>query len=463
MSRTQTQTDAGLQLMAERLVKMARNSGAAHADALAVADTGQSISVRQGRLESVEREDSRGIGLRAFVETPNGFAFASASTSDVSEAGMQQLAARVVVMARISEPDPDAVPPVGAEHPDGQTIRDWQARHPLQDPGWTLDAAREAALECEAIALDYAPEIRNSEGADATFGTTEVAYAASDGFAAEYAKSSASLSVSVIAGSGDGMQRDYAWHRALTADRLRAPRDLAEEAAGRAVRRLGAGRMRSGPATIVLEPRVATSLASHLISAINGRAVLQQRSFLAEAAGKAIFPEFVGILDDPDCEEGLGNRLFDGEGTRCRRRTIIDHGVLTGFLTDRYAARRLGCQPTGHARRGLTGDTSIGPSNLIWQAGRQSQDDIIAGIEHGVLVTELIGFGVNGVTGDYSRGAAGFQIENGRIVQPVQGITIAGNLKSMFAGIRKVGSDLTWFGATAVPSIAIDGMTVAGD
>ncbi len=454
------QTDLSLQ--AGQLVEAALKAGAVHADALAVADTGNSICIRNGQIESVEREDGRGIGLRAFVETPKGLAFATASGTDVSEAGLRTLAEQVVAMARISEPDPDAVPPVGAEHPDATAIADWQQRHPERDSGWTIDQARDAALACEAIARAYSPEISNSEGADASFGTSRVAYAASDGFAAGYSKSSASLSVSVIAGTGEQMQRDYAWHRALLAKRLKSPEHIAGEAAERAVRRLGASGMDSGRATIVFEPRVASSLISHLTGAINGRAVLQKRSFLAGDNGRMIFPGFVNIVDDPDHDEGLANRLFDGEGTRCRRRTLIDAGRLTGFLTDRYAAGRLQCEATGHARRGLTGDTGIGPSNVIWQGGGHDQQTIIDGIDHGLLVTELIGFGVNGVTGDYSRGAGGFLIENGRISKPVQGVTIAGNLKEMFANIRQVGSDLTWFGSVAVPSVAIDAMTVAG-
>jgi len=453
----------GMSELSRHLVKAAVKAGAMHADALAVADTGNSISVRNGCVESVEREDGCGIGLRAFVKTANGLAFASASSSNVSQAGLAALAEQVVSMARISEPDPDAVPPVGADHPDAAAIASWQKRHPEREAGWTLADARQGALACEETARSFSPEITNSEGADAAFGTTHVAYASSDGFAADYAKSSASLSVSVIAGTGEGMQRDYAWHRALHVSGLRDAEDLAREAASRAVSRLGSKAMQSGKATVLFEPRTATSLLGHLIGAINGRAVLQKRTFLAESSGQNIFPDFVSIHDDPDHADGMANRLFDGEGTRCARRTIVDAGQLTGFMTDRYAAGRLKTRATGHARRGLTGDTSIGPSNLIWQAGSLDQQAIIESISHGLLVTELIGFGVNGVTGDYSRGAGGFLIENGKIVRPVQGITIAGNLKDMFAGIAHVGSDMTWFGSSAVPSIAIEGMTVAGE
>ncbi|MDX8406912.1 MAG: DNA gyrase modulator, partial [Mariprofundaceae bacterium] len=265
------QDEQHLAELSRQLVEAASQAGAVHADALAVADTGNSISVRNGAVESVEREDSQGIGLRAFVETAGGLAFASASSSDISAAGLKALAGQVIAMARISEPDPDAVPPVGADHPDTAAIADWRQRHPEREAGWTLDDARQNALACEDIARGYSPKITNSEGADAAFGSTRVAYAASDGFAASYAKSSASLSVSVIAGAGEAMQRDYAWHRALHVSDLRSAEDIANEAASRAVNRLGPGTMASGKASVVFEPRVATSLLGHLIGAINGR------------------------------------------------------------------------------------------------------------------------------------------------------------------------------------------------
>ncbi|MBL4774561.1 MAG: TldD/PmbA family protein [Mariprofundus sp.] len=446
-----------------QLLEAAKKYGAVHVDALAVCDTGDSISIRNGSVESVEREDGQGIGLRAFVETPKGLAFATASSSDVSEAGLNKLAEQVIAMARISEPDPDAVPPVGANHPTADELQAWQAKHNRSNSGWNLDMAKAAALECEAIARDYSDKISNSEGADASFGNSRVAYASSDGFAAEYAKASASLSVSVIAGTGENMQRDYAWHSAFNAADLRSPQTIANEAASRACQRLNPGSITSGESTVIFEPRTATSLLGHLISAINGRSVLQQRSFLADKLHAGIFPDVVSIEDNPNHPDGLGNRLFDGEGTRCSRNAIITDGVLNTFLADRYVAKRLGQKETGSASRGLTGDIGIGSSNLIWQPGTQSQADMISTIGNGVLITELIGFGVNGVTGDYSRGAGGFLIENGKISHPVSGITIAGNLNDMFANIALVGSDLTWFGSSAVPSIAIAGMTVAGE
>ncbi|GAV20335.1 peptidase PmbA [Mariprofundus micogutta] len=451
-----------LSYLAAKLIDEARKAGATYVDALAVNDTGDSISVRNGAVESVEREDAQGMGLRAFVETDRGLAFATASSSDVSESGLKKLAEQVVLMARISEPDPNAMPPVGANHPDADELKEWNKKHPGGNPGWDIGQARDAALHCEDVARHYSDKITNSEGAEASFGHNRVAYASCDGFAAEYGKSSASISVSVIAGSGEGMQRDYAWHRARHVNDLRSPELIAEEAASRAVSRLNAGSMHSGHSSIVFEPRTATSLLGHLVGAINGRSVLQQRSFLTDALGQTIFPDFVNIEDKHDHPEGLGNRLFDGEGTRCSAHSLIDRGVLTTFLTDRYTAKRLNMQETGSAMRGLTGDIGIGSSNLIWQPGSHSQKAMLKEIGNGLLVTELIGFGVNPVTGDYSRGAGGFLIENGEISRPVQGITIAGNLKEMFANIELVGSDLSWFGSTAVPSIAVSGMTIAG-
>jgi len=448
--------------MTARLVELAKKSGAAHADALAVSDTGDAVRVRNGAVESVEREDARGVGLRAFVDTEHGPAFASASTSDISDAGLARLAEQVVTMARISTADPDAVPPIGADHPDAEQLRTWKADNDSSDCGWTLQEAIDAAIDCEAAARGYSEKISNSEGSEASFGTTHVAYAASDGFAADYVRSSAGLSVSVIAGENDAMQRDYAWHRMRLSSQLRSAEELGHEAARRAVERLHGSSMKSGRMPVIFEPRVATSLLGHLAGAINGRAVLQQRSFLADRSDEQIFPDWLEITDDPDHPAGMANRLFDGEGTRCQRRDIIANGRLTGFLTDRYAAKRLGTMPTGHARRGLTGDISIGTTNLILHPGAQTQAEIMREIDHGILVTELIGFGVNGVTGDYSRGAAGFLIEKGEIVRPVQEITIAGNLREMFANITHLGNDFTWFGATATPSVAIANMTVAG-
>ncbi len=445
-----------------QLLDMIKQQGAIHADAVAIHRVGESVCVRHGKVESIEGEHAQGIGLRGFVETKQGLAFASASTSDLSDQGLMSLAKQVVEMASISEPDPDVVPPIGGHHPSASDLQAWQEQHPQTPHGWNTQAAKDVALACEDAALHCHSKVSNSEGATAGFDDSNTVYAASDGFIAEGGKSSASLSVSVIAGEGENMQRDYAWHSAFTAQGLRDATSIGQEAGNRAVQRLGSKVITSRKCPVVFEPRIATSILGHLLAAIHGRSVLQKRSFLLNDVGKSLFPDFITIHEDPNHAHGMGNRLFDGEGTLCRARNIIDKGTLTGFLTDRYAAKRLHVEETGNASRGLTGDIGIGTSNIIMQAGKMSPQAIYDDIQDGFLVTELMGFGINAITGDYSRGAAGFLIQDGQITQAVQEITIAGNLREMFANISHLGNDLTWFGSTAVPSITISNMTIAG-
>ncbi|MDQ6994683.1 MAG: metallopeptidase TldD-related protein, partial [Mariprofundaceae bacterium] len=281
-----------LKEISNQLVHLAQQSGALHADALSILDAGESVQVRHGALESVEREDSQGVGLRAFVETPQGLAFASASSSDVSEKGLKALAKQVVSMANISEPDPDAMPPEGAKHPTDEDMQAWACKHPHQHHGWDLEAAKEAALLCEQAGLDYSDRISNSEGANASFGETSIAYAASDGFMADYQRASSSLSISVIAGEGEMMQRDYAYTRSRQARDLRSAEEVGHEAAQRTLRMLGASGLSSRTSTVIFEPRVATSILGHLASAINGRSVLQKNSFLSDALNESVFPDF---------------------------------------------------------------------------------------------------------------------------------------------------------------------------
>ena len=445
-----------------QLLDYISQAGAKHADAVAIQSKGELVSVRHGKVESTEGEHAQGIGLRGFVETAKGLAFASASSSDLSDAGLKKLASQVVEMAKISEPDPDAVPPIGANYPSQQDVENWAQAHPQIQHDWTLESAKAAALACEDAALTYSDKVSNSEGGTAGFGDDETVYACSDGFIAAKKKSSASLSASVIAGSGEGMIRDYAWHSALSAANLRSAQDIGQEAARRACNRLGSKVVSSRTCPVLFEPRIASSIIGHLLSAINARSVLQKRSFLGDDVGSQLFPSFLTLEENPDHPQGLSNRLFDGEGTICKAKNIIEAGLLTTLLTDRYAAKRLNIAETGNASRGLTGDTGIGTSNLIVSGGNMSQEAMLKGIKNGFFVTELMGFGINPVTGDYSRGAAGFLIENGEITQPVQEVTIASNLREMFKNISHLGNDVTWFGSTAVPSLAISNMTIAG-
>jgi len=451
-----------LESKTEQLLDYINQAGARHADAIAIESVGETVSVRHGKVESIEGEHAQGIGLRGFVETAKGLAFASASSSDLSDAGLKKLASQVMDMANISEPDPDVVPPHGANYPSQQEIGKWALTHPHIQHGWNLESAKVTALACEEAALSYSDKISNSEGANAGFGDDKTVYASSDGFIATKNKSSASLSASVIAGSGESMIRDYSWHSSLSASNLKSPQDIGQEAASRACNRLGSKGISSRSCPVLFEPRIATSIVGHLLSAINARSVLQKRSFLGDDVGSQLFPSFLSLEENPDHPQGLSNRLFDGEGTICKAKNIIEAGLLTTLLTDRYAAKRLGIAETGNASRGLTGDMGIGTSNLIVSGGNMNQEEMLQDIKNGVFVTELMGFGINPVTGDYSRGAAGFLIENGQLTQPVQEVTIAGNLRDMFKNISHLGNDVTWFGSTAVPSMAISNMTIAG-
>jgi len=426
------------------------------ADVLAVRQTSDALNIRHGQTESIEREDAQGIGLRAFVQQKNGLAFASASSSDLSDQGLEALAKQVVAMAQVSAPDTDAMPPSGAPHPSQQP------QHPVAKEIWLREKALQAALNCEQAALNEGETIQNSEGASAAYGLTHQCYASADGFVGSHRQSYASLSVAVIAQQGQDMQRDYEYSRAVTGSQLDDPAHIGRMAAQRTNRRLGAKSAQSGNMTVIFEPRVAASLLGHLASAVNGQSIMQKRSFLQDAVGKTLFPEWVHISDLPDHPLGWSFQPFDGEGCATQASELIEHGKLGFYPCNRYVAQRMNIPHTAHAKRGLTGDIGMGTHNLLWHPGQQSQQDLIADIKKGVLITELMGSGINGVTGDYSRGAAGFMIENGVITHPLHEMTIAGKLPQMFKNIRAVGNDLRWFGNRGVASVVIDGMTVAG-
>lgn len=452
-----------LRAIANGLVARAKEQGAFDADAVVMRDRSRSICVRHGVTESIDQDDGCTASLRIVLQRAKGLAQAGAYSNDISQQGLARLVAIVVEMAAIAEADPDAVAPSAADHPTTRQIDDWQRNHRADQSLWPLDSARSVAAACEQAALTSSSEISNSEGASASSAIIEVAYSCADGFVTSYQKSRASLSISAIAGRGSAMQQDYAHHQATTPARLHDADALGQEAAQRAVQRLGATQAVGGTMTVLFEPRVAVSLVAHLAAALNGRAVLQQRSFLGDAMGMQVVADGVHLVDDPDHQDGLGNRLFDGEGSRCQQVTLVNNGILHHWMCDRYAAGRLGVAALGHGHRSLAGNISIGGSNLLLQSTSQScmPAAMIAGVEHGILVHELMGFGVNGVTGDYSRGASGTLIEDGVLTRPVQEMTLAGNLKLMLKTMQ-LANDLTWFGNRAAPTIAIAGMQVAG-
>lgn len=434
------------------LVSAAARAGADAADAVYYRNMSTQVSVRLGELEDVERSDGEEIGLRVFV----GQRSASVSSSSMMPEALSALVERAVAMAKEAPEDAYAglAPADRLLRGDAPDIDadDGEDPHP--------DQLRAIALAAEEAARGISG-VTNSEGAGASAGRTTMALATSTGFARAFTTSGYGCSASVIAGEGAGMQRDYAYHSA----RHRADLDSAEEigarAGERAVARLNPAKLPSGPLPVVLDPRVGTSLLGHLVGAVTGSSIARKTSFLLDALGKPVFGNGVTIRDDPHRPRGLRSRGFDGEGLPTAPLALIDDGVLTSWLLDSASARQLGLQPTGHASRGGSGAPGAGTSNLYLEAGTLSVDALIADITLGLFVTELIGQGVNGVTGDYSRGASGFAIRDGKLAEPIAEVTIASNLKDMFLNLTPA-NDLIFRRAMDVPTLRIDGMILAG-
>jgi len=434
------------------LVAAARKAGADAADALYICNASTQISVRLGALEDVERSEGEEIGLRLFV----GQRSASVSSSDLSPEALAALVERAAAMAREAPEDPYAG--LALEHlllrgepvdVDGDDLADPAPAELRQRAATAEDAARAVA------------GVTNSEGAGASASRTTIALATSTGFARGYSTSGYGCSASVIAGEGSAMQRDYAYHSTRHLSELEDAAAIGRRAGERAVRRLNPGKLASGAMPVVYDPRVGSGLLSHLAGAITGSAVARRTSFLLDQLGQKVFAEGIVVRDDPHRPRGLRSKPFDGEGLPTSARDIIADGVLTGWIMDSASARQLGLEPTGHATRGVGGPPGAGVTNLYLEAGRLSPEALIADIKLGLYVTELIGQGVNGVTGDYSRGASGFVIRDGQICEPVAEITVAGNLKDMFRELTPA-SDLVFRRAIDAPTLRIEGMTVAG-
>ena len=435
------------------LVARALKAGADAADAIYVADASTGVQVRLGALEDVQRSEGEEIGLRVFVGTQS----ASASSSDLSADALAQLAERAVAMAGQAPEDPFA-----GLAPQDLLMRDAPADLDLDDGGdVSPQDLRDRALAAEEAARAVAG-VTNSEGGSASAGRAIVALATSTGFAGSYSGSSHGVSASVLAGEGAAMQRDYAYHSVRHLADLDDAAAIGREAGDKAVARLNPIKLKSGPMTVILDPRVGGSLVGHLIGAITGSSIARKTSFLLDALETEIFNPGITIIDDPHRARGLRSRPFDGEGLATLRSAIIDKGVLTTWLLDAASARQLGLSPTGHASRGVGGPPGAGASNLHMAAGTMTPIDLMADIQEGFYVTELIGQGVNGLTGDYSRGASGFVIRNGAIAEPVAEVTIAGNLKDMFRNLTPA-NDLTFRYGTNVPTLRLEGMTLAGD
>ncbi|MBO9713082.1 metallopeptidase TldD-related protein [Sphingomonas sp.] len=437
----------------EDIVARARTAGADAADAVLIADQSLSVSVRMAALEDVERSESAELGLRVF----SGKRSASVSTSDLSSESLDVLAERALAMAREAPEDPWA-----GLAPEARLLHGAIPQLDLDDGGEaTPQALRDRALAAEDAARAV-PGVTNSEGGGASAARSVTAIATSHGFAGAYAVSSHMVSASVLAGEGEGKERDHAWHSARHAAALESAEAIGRQAGERAVARLGPAKIASGTMPVVFDRRVAGGILGHLVGAIAGASIARKTSFLLDALGKEIFAKGITIVDDPLRPRGLRSRPFDGEGLPVSELRLIDDGVLTSWLLESASARQLRLEPTGHAVRGVGGAPGAGPSNLYMEAGNESFAALIGAIDHGLYVTELIGQGVNGVTGDYSRGAAGYLIEKGELTRPVSEVTIASNLKDMFRALTPA-NDLEFRYGINAPTLRIDGMMVAGD
>lgn len=439
-----------LDLLAQ-LLGAARVAGADRADAILVARTSLSVERRLGTTENLERSESRDLGLRVFT----GERSAIVSASSVDPARFASLAQRAVAMARVVPDDPLADLCAEAASPEDAAILD------LLDPAEPAVEALIARAETAEAAALAVHGVTNSEGGSAGFGRTEMFLATSAGFAGSYARSYHSHSASVIAGTGTAMQRDYDYHGALHLADLDDPAVIGHSAGERAVSRLNPIRPKTGKMTVVYDPRTSGGLVGHLSGAINGASVARGTSFLKDRMGQRLFRAGVHIHDDPRRVRGSRSGTFDGEGVPTRGRAFVEDGVLTSWVLDGRSARQLGLRTTGHASRGTSGPPGPSATNLFMAAGEPTPPELMADIAEGIYVTELIGMGVNGMTGDYSRGAAGFMIRNGALAEPVAEITIAGNLLDMFAVLQPA-NDLVFRRGTDAPTIRVDGMTVAG-
>jgi PmbA protein len=431
------------------LLTAARRAGAESADALLVSSASLSVKRRLGQIEQLERSEGFDLGLRVFL----GQRQAIVSSTDPDPKAFAALAERAVAMARVVPEDPFAGLPALVAIPSRELDL-----HDRAEPSAEALLERAALAEEAALAV---PGVTNSEGADAGWGRDEIALAASNGFAGGYVRTSHSISATALAGSGTGMERDYDWSSTVHLADLDDPVAIGRRAGEQAVRRLNPTRPKTARIPVVFDARVAGSLLGHLSAAINGAAVARGTSFLKDRMGERVLAAGLVVRDDPLRPRGLRSRPFDGEGMPGQARAIIDDGVLTTWLLDWRSARQLGLVSTGHASRGTGGPPGASATNLWLEPGTLSPAALMADIAEGLYVTDLIGMGVNGVTGDYSRGAAGFMIRNGQLAEAVSEVTIAGNLRDIFLNMAPA-NDLAFRRGTDSPTVRIEGLTLAG-
>jgi len=433
------------------LIGRAKKAGADAADAVLFEGASVSHAQRLGKVEKLERAEGYDLGLRVLI----GKKQAIVSSNDRSKDALAELVARAVAMANAVPADPYC----GLADP-AELAHDWPELA-LDDPAEPLpETLIERARAAEGAARAV-PGVTNSEGAEASWQRSSVALVASNGFAGSYTGTNHYIGVSVLAGTGTNMEVDSDFSTAAWAEDLLDPEAVGKSAGERAVKRLNARKVPTCQVPVVFDPRVAGSMLRHLVGAISGPSIARGTSFLKDKLGERIFPAGIAIIDDPHRRRGLRAKPFDGEGVANQRRALVEDGVLKTWLLDLRSARQLGLRSTGHASRGTSGPPGPAPTNLYLEPGAITARELISDISRGFYVGELMGMGVNGVTGDYSRGAAGFWIENGALAFPVSELTIAGNLNAMFQHLTPA-SDLVFKTGNDAPTLRIDGMTVAG-
>jgi PmbA protein len=455
--QTPTELDAGLRELAADVVSRAMKAGATAAEAVVRDGTEFSTAVRLGQVETLKESGSRAVGLRVFLGTRS----ASTYSSDLTPDGIETLIKGALDLARVTSEDPYSGIPEPSQL--GSLKGDLKLYYSdvySLPPEERIEYARRA----ERAALEADPRLKNSDGGSFDAATGHKVLANSHGFVGEFRRSYCSISAAPIAQDENGsMQRDYWYSVARTMAKLESPEKIGREAARRTLRRLGARKIVSTQVPVVLDPQVAGSIIDNIFDAVNGDAVYRESSFLAGKLGEKVAGSNITVIDDGTMPEGFGTEPFDGEGVPTQRTVVIENGVLKSYLLNTYTAKKLGLKTTGNAARGLAGNPGIGAGNFFLQKGERTPQQIIGDIKRGLYVTQFLGFGVNMVTGDFSRGASGLWIENGELAYPVEEITVAGNLKDMLNNISEIGSDLEFRGSTAAPTLRLDGMMIAGE
>src|SRR6476620_2930247 len=451
------QTETDLKSLAQDIVSRARSAGATAAECVIREGDEFSTLVRLGQVETLKESGSKAIGVRVFF----GKRSASTYSSDFSRSGLDRMVSSALELAKITSEDPNAGIPEPSQLGSISGDLDLFSSDVYSLPGQERIAYARCA---EKAALDADSRIKNSDGGSFDAATGHKILANSHGFVGEYRRSYCSVAAVPIAQDDKGaMQRDYWFSVARSLNLLESPEEVGKIAAHRALRRLGARKVKTQHVPVIFDPLVANSILQHIFEGVNGDSVYRGASFLAGKLGQQVASANVTIIDDGTMIGGFGSSPFDSEGIPTRRTTVIENGMLASYLLNTYTAKKLGLKTTANASRGLAGTPGIGPGNYFLQSGPKTPQQLIADVKEGLYVTELMGMGVNLVTGDYSRGASGLWISGGELTYPVEEITVAGNLKDMFMNISEIANDLEFRGAIASPTIRIDGLTVGGE